>query len=258
MSHLYLKFGSSIPGQIATLHSFLTMCHDKEGSLLPRRTWDTGSILGGDQEGSSTMPPTPSSARVSKSKMAPCGVVEGQVGWWVPDTLWHVCTKSPVMPGFDSVRFVGEGLTWQVGRDANDHFLLHFLGPWKPKVGRWTLLKHSSLWKWMSGPSPDGLMVLWLTDLYDWTGRVHTNKPTRAKSTCLNSWRSGEKVQSDLFWLTQHHARKPVNPSLHYSLTYSQSALARYVINLNLLIRNSCKSIHLRHLEISKYFETIC
>lgn len=47
MSRLYFKFGWQIPGQIATLRSFLTMCHDKEDSLLPRRTRDSGSIFGG-------------------------------------------------------------------------------------------------------------------------------------------------------------------------------------------------------------------
>lgn len=47
MSRLYLKFGLQIPGQIATLRSFLTMCHDKEDSLLPKRTRDIGVYFGG-------------------------------------------------------------------------------------------------------------------------------------------------------------------------------------------------------------------
>lgn len=124
MSRLYLEFGWQIPGQIAALRSFLTLCHDKEDSLLPRRTRDLGSILG--KSGGEWHHVPLSSASASKSKMAPRGVVEGQVGRWVPDTLWHVCAKSPVMSGLDSAHFVGEGLTWQAGRDANDHFLHHF------------------------------------------------------------------------------------------------------------------------------------
>lgn len=79
MSRLYLKFGLQIPGQIATLRSFLTMCHDKEDSLLPRRTRDIGVYFGGTGRGTAPCPPL-SSARASKSKMAPRGVVEGQVG----------------------------------------------------------------------------------------------------------------------------------------------------------------------------------
>ena len=65
MSRLYFKFGWQIPGQIATLRSFLTMCHDKEDSLLPRRTRDSGSIFGG---GTGAESPPPSSASVSKKR----------------------------------------------------------------------------------------------------------------------------------------------------------------------------------------------
>lgn len=61
MSRLYFKFGWQIPGQIATLRSFLTMCHDKEDSLLPRRTRDSGSIFGGGgtgaESGTTARPP---------------------------------------------------------------------------------------------------------------------------------------------------------------------------------------------------------
>lgn len=87
-----------------------------------------GLFLGGGESGRRAAPPRPTphfshQPAWVKSKMAPRGAVEGQVGRWVPDTLWHVCAKSPIMSGLDSVHFVGEGLTWQVGRDANDHFL---------------------------------------------------------------------------------------------------------------------------------------
>lgn len=116
-----------------------------------------GLFLGGGESGRRAAPPRPTphfshQPAWVKSKMAPRGAVEGQVGRWVPDTLWHVCAKSPIMSGLDSVHFVGEGLTWQVGRDANDHFLhlffffFHPFSPWKPKVGRQKLLKHSWLW----------------------------------------------------------------------------------------------------------------
>lgn len=73
MSRLYFKFGWQIPGQIATLRSFLTMCHDKEDSLLPRRTRDSGSIFGGGRIGAESgttapHPPLLSSASVSKKQ----------------------------------------------------------------------------------------------------------------------------------------------------------------------------------------------
>lgn len=101
-----------------------------------------GVYFGGKKRRTAPCPPL-SSARASKSKMAPRGVVEGQVGRWVPDTLWHVCAKLPVMSGLDSVHFVGEGLTWQVGRDANDHFLLLFFSSMNAK-GKTGCLAH--LW----------------------------------------------------------------------------------------------------------------
>lgn len=46
MSRLHLKFGWQIPGQIATLHSSLAVCHDNEDSLLQRRTQDLGVYFG--------------------------------------------------------------------------------------------------------------------------------------------------------------------------------------------------------------------
>lgn len=148
------------------------MCHDKEDSLLPRRTRDSGVYFRGIGRGNGTMSSSHQPVQ-SKSKMAPHGVVEGQVGRWVPDTLWHVHAKSPVMSEFDSVHFVGEDLTWQVGRDANDHFLcLLFFFFWFHESQRLAGESYLSIHDCKTGlPGPflgriDGLVIdrfLWKT-----------------------------------------------------------------------------------------------
>ena len=80
MSRLHLKFGWQIPGQIATLRCFLTMCHDKEDSLLPRRTRDVGSIFGGESgRGNGTVSSSHQRERV-KARWHPVALLKDRWG----------------------------------------------------------------------------------------------------------------------------------------------------------------------------------
>lgn len=179
MSRLYFKFGLQLPGQIAAFCSSPTMCHDKERLAAAKKDMrDTRSILrySGKGNGATLLPR--SSMRASKSKMAPCGAVDGQVRRWVPDTLWHVRSwqRSFCRRGF--------GLTgWQRCKWS---FCAPFLVPRKPKGWKAkSCLSIQGLWGWMCSRSSGGLTDLWLTQFFDWNGWVHGNKQTRAKSTCL-------------------------------------------------------------------------
>lgn len=180
----------------------------QEGHETRRR----GSILGESREERHHAPL--SSVRASKSKMAPRGVVEGQVGRWVPDTLWHVCTKSPIMSGLDTVHFVGEGLTWQVGRDANDHFLrLYFLffcsmkaKGWQAKVAKAFSAVTLDVWPlfgWV-----DGLV----TDRFLWLNWQSTCKQIdEGKVNMFEILEVWWKWEILLFWLARHQAQMLVH-----------------------------------------------
>jgi len=121
MSHLHLKFGYL--GRLLLCVAFW-QCVVTEKTQSCQEGHDTRGYFGVRH-----CAPL-SSVRANKSKMAPYCVVEGQMGRWVPDTLWHVCVKSLIMSAFDSVHFGGEGLTWQVSRDANDNFLRLLFSFW--------------------------------------------------------------------------------------------------------------------------------
>lgn len=141
------------------------MCRDMEDMR-------HGVYFWGNREGNAALSPPLSSA-----SMAPCGVVGGQVGRWFPDTLWHV--KS----GLDIIHFVGEGLTWRHGRDANGYFFPRFLGGVLKRLAGEDYLSIQRCQTGLREPSLGALIDVWLTDIYDWTGRVHANQLTREKST---------------------------------------------------------------------------
>lgn len=117
MSRLYFKFGLQLPGQIVAFCSSPTMCHDKERLAAAKKDMrDTRSIL--RYSGKAPRPSPAHQWELVKARWHPVALLTDR---WGDEFLTHFGTS-----GLDSVHFVGEGLAWQVGRDANDHFLLRF------------------------------------------------------------------------------------------------------------------------------------
>lgn len=169
--------------------------------------------------------------------MAPHSVVEGQVGRWVLDTLWHVRAKSPVMSGLDSVHFVSEGLTWQVGINANDHFLHLFFFWWfhesQKLTGKSCLSIHGSktgclvhLWVgWWTGD-----WWIFITDLADY---MQTNRQGQSQHV----WYLGSLVKMWI-WLFGSTSTTFASQCVRcLTYLYCQTALKPLHL-LNLLITN--------------------
>lgn len=138
MSRLYLEFGWQIPGQIATLRSFLTMCHDKEDSVLPREDTRLGVYFGGIGRGTAPCPPLVSPARV-KARWHPAVVLKDR---WGDEFLTHydMCAQNrPSCQGLTafilSVRVWLDRLAEMQMIISCSFFFLFFLDPRKPKVG---------------------------------------------------------------------------------------------------------------------------
>lgn len=124
----------------------------------------------------------------------------------------------------DSVHFVSQGLTWQIGRNKNDD------SPPPHNPARPSPLRPSCISALLVPSNAKGLvgqscfgnqdsqitgslvkllvrMVvwdvgagIWLMELYNRYGRWHANKQTRSKPTCLISWKSAGN-ENVIVWL---------------------------------------------------------
>lgn len=211
-SRSHLKFGWQIPGQITALHGSLAECHGSEDSLLPGRTPGSGALFWVKRGTSRT--PSPYQPPRTKARWHPMASLKDR---WGDELSTHsgtharakICRhvgawqRSFCQPAFDMTG-------WQ---KCKWWFPLPppvFLRCWfhqKPKVGRLKLLLA------ITAPGLDVWSIPlvgggghWLMGFYKRSGRVHANKQTRSKPTCLISWKSAGN-ENLIVWLStrQNH-----------------------------------------------------
>lgn len=190
----------------------LAECHGSEDSLLPGRTPGSGALFWVKRGTSHT--PSPHQPLRAKARWHPMASLKDRWG----DELsthsgTHAHTRQNLLSRRGLTAFILSASVWH-DRLAEMQMMMPpppvFLHCWfhqKPKVGRLKLLLS------ITAPGLDVWSISlvggggrWLMDFYNRSGRVHANKPTRSKPTCLISWKSAGN-ENLIVWLStrQNH-----------------------------------------------------